>query len=293
MRKRVAIIGSTGMLGSSVYKVLKDKCDLILTARSQQQFDQLEKVYGGTSKHRKIIFDAIRKVPEFAIDNGLLDLVESIGEVDLVINCIGVLNKFSSGKTPTPREYFRINTELPINLSQIYGRRLIHPSTDCIFDGTAAPYTESSPPAPSYGLYGYAKLFADEAVKEHSQVFRCCLIGEELCKDSFQMFTWFKRQKSVGGYTNWIITPITGVEFGKMCWRILSESIKITPNLLHLATPAISKYDILHQYKELNGLDIELIQDDSVKVNKTLTTEYPEELAKLRIADFATQLKEL
>lgn len=292
MKKRVAIIGATGMLGSSIYKVLKNKCNLILTARSQTQFDQLEKVYGGISAHQKIIFNAVHNtiLSEHLVQN----LSELIGEVDLVINCIGVLNKFSSGKTPTAREYFMINTELPINLSRVYGPKLIHPSTDCVFDGTTAPYTESSPPTPSYGLYGYAKLFADEVVKERSQVFRCCLIGEELCKDSFQMFTWFKRQKKVvGGYTNWIITPITGVEFGNVCWRILSEGIEITPNLLHLATPAISKYDILRQYKELKGLDIELIPNIDVYANKTLTTEYPEEFAKLKIADFATQLREL
>lgn len=294
MRKRVAILGATGMLGSSVYKVLKDKCDLILTARSQQQFDLLEKVHGGTSGHKKLIFNAVNHaIPSEYMVQELVRRMGGYFEVDLVINCIGVLNKFSSGGTPTAREYFMINTELPINLSKAFGARLIHPSTDCVFDGTAAPYTESSPPAPSYGLYGYAKLFADEVVKERSQVFRCCLIGEELCEDSFQMFTWFKRQKSVGGYTNWIITPITGVEFGNVCWRILAEDIKIAPNLLHLAMPAISKYAILHQYKELNALDIELVPDGSVQVDKTLHTEYPEELAKLQIADFATQLKEL
>lgn len=291
MRKRVAIIGATGMLGNSVYKTLKDKCDLVLTARSSKRFDQLEKVHGGTSMHKQIIFDAVH--PTIPVEYRVQDLSERIGEVDLVINCIGVLNKFLPGKTPTTREYFMINTELPIALSKIYGPKLIHPSTDCVFDGTAAPYTESSQPAPSYGLYGYAKLFADEVVKERSQVFRCCLIGEELCEDTFQMFTWFKQQQSVGGYTNWIITPITGVEFGNVCWRILSEGIEITPNLLHLATPSISKYEILRQYKELKGLNIELIPNGNVKANKSLYTEYPEELAKLKIADFATQLKEL
>ncbi len=290
-RKRVAILGATGMLGSSIYKVLKDKCNLVLTARSQKQFDLLEKVYGGTSDHKKIIFDAVHYT--IPVEHRVQDLDEVMGKVDLVINCIGVLNKFSSGKIPSAREYFMLNTELPISLSKIYGPKLIHPSTDCVFDGTAAPYVESSPPAPSYGLYGYAKLFADEVVKERSQVFRCCLIGEELSKDAFQLFTWFKRQRIAGGYTQWIITPITGVEFGNICWRILAEDIKITPNLLHFATPPISKFDILHQYKELKGLDIELNRDNSVSANKSLGTEYPEELAKLRIADFATQLGEL
>ncbi|KKM77021.1 hypothetical protein LCGC14_1374290 [marine sediment metagenome] len=291
MRRRVAIIGSTGMLGSSVYKVLNGKCSLVLTARSKEQFEDLDKVHGGVYVHERHIFDAIN--PSISIARRVQWLSEAIGDVDMVINCVGVLNKFKLGMTPSTRDYFTINTELPINLSEIYGKKLIHPSTDCVFDGTAGPYTEDSLPSPSYGVYGYAKLFADEVVKERSQVFRCCLIGEEIREDSFQMFTWFKRQKSVEGYTNWIITPITGVEFGNVCWRILAENIEIAPNLLHLATAPISKYNILRQYKELKGLDIELIQNGNVQANKTLVTEYPEELAKLRIADFATQLKEL
>lgn len=293
MQKRVVILGATGMLGSSVYKVLKDKCDLVLTARSQAQFDLLEKVYGGTSKHKKIIFDVVR--PTIPSEWLVQDLSERIGvgDVDLVINCIGVLNKFLPGKTPTPREYFMINTELPINLSKIYGPKLIHPSTDCVFDGTANSYTESSPYAPSYGLYGYAKLFADEVVRERSLVLRCCLIGEELRDDAFQMFTWFKRQKTAGGYTNWIITPITGVEFGNVCWRILTENISLAPGLLHLATEPVSKYDILKRYKELKGLDVELTRDDSVKVNKSLSTEYPELVERLKIASFDQMMREL
>ena len=288
---RIAILGATGMLGSSVYKALKDKCELVLTARSQAQFDKLEEVYGGTSKHKKIIFNAVR--PTIPPEHFVQDLSERIEEVDLVINCIGVLNKFLPGKIPTPREYFMINTELPINLSKIYGPKLIHPSTDCIFDGAAGPYTENSLPAPSYGIYGYSKLFADAVVKERSLVLRCCLLGEELHKDAFQLFTWFKRQESAGGYTDWIITPITGVEFGNVCWRILIEGIEIIPSLLHLATEPISKYDILKQYKELKGLDIELIRNDTVKANKSLATEYPEQIAKLKIPDFKQMLEEL
>ena len=94
MKKRIAIIGATGMLGSSVYKVLKDKCDLVLTARSQEQFDLLEKVHGGTSIHKKIIFDVLH--PDLLSEHKVQDLTEliGVGDIDLVINCIGVLNKF-------------------------------------------------------------------------------------------------------------------------------------------------------------------------------------------------------
>jgi len=291
MRKRVAIIGATGMLGSSVYKVLKDKCDLVLTARSEEKFNQLDAVYGGVLDHTRILFDAVH--PTIPQIHRVQDLTEQIGDVDMVINCIGVLNKFEPGATPTTREYFMINTELPIALSMIYGPKLIHPSTDCVFDGKDGPYHESAQPSPSYGLYGYAKVFADEVVKQRSQVFRCCLLGEELSPAAFQMFTWFKQQECVGGYTEWYISPITGVEFGKMCWRILDKQIEITPNLLHIATPQLSKYDILVDYMTEKGLDIEIRRDDSVRADKTLVTNWPDQLAKLQIADFDTQLREL
>jgi len=291
MRKRIAIIGATGMLGSSVYGALKDKCDLVLTARSADKFDQLDKVYGGVLDHTRMLFNAVH--PMTPTIHRVQDLAEQIGDVDMVINCIGVLNKFRGGQIPTPHEYYMINTELPIALSMTYGSKLIHPSTDCVFDGKNGPYTENSPPAPSYGLYGYTKIFADVVVQLRSQVFRCCLLGEELDPDAFQMFTWFKRQERVEGYNKWVISPITGVEFGKVCWRILDEGIEIGPNLLHIATPPLSKYRILQMYRVQNGLEVEVRQDDNVTANKVLVTEYPEELAKLRIADFGTQLDEL
>lgn len=288
---RVAIIGTTGLLGNAIYKVLKDKCALVLTARSQDQFDLLEKIHGGTVKHKKIIFNAVH--PTIPHRYQTQQLAKSIGKVDMVINCIGVLNKFHPGMTPTPREYYAINTELPIYLSEIYGPKLIHPSTDCVFDGMHGPYTEKSAYCPSYGIYGYSKLFADEVVKEASSVFRCCLIGDELREDAFQLFSWIKQQKTIGGYTDWTITPITGIEFGKMCFRILEEDINLAPGVLHLATDPVSKYDILCKYKELHGLDVEITKDNSVQLNKVLGTIYPDALIKLKIASFEHMMADL
>ena len=288
---KVAILGATGMLGNGVYKVLKDKCDLVLTARSQEKFDQLEKVHGGTDKHQKIIFDVYN--PYVPVELRLNHLVGTIGEVDMVINCVGVLNKFAPGMTPTTRAYFEINTVLPIWLSRWYGSKLIHPSTDCVFDGKDGQYSESSPYSPSYGTYGYAKMFADEVVKEHSLVLRCCLIGEELDPNAFQMFSWIKRQAQAGGYIDHIISPITNIEFANVCWRILTEKIEIPPMILHLATPPKSKYDILHDYIAVKKLDVQLSSDGSYHAYKDLVTDYPDILAKLRIVPYHAMMAAL
>lgn len=289
---RIAIIGATGMLGSSVYKTLKDKCDLVLTARSQEKFDKLEEVHGGIRHHTGIIFDAVNYDTPSSIH--VASLARRIGPVDLAINCIGVLNKFAPGKTPSVREYYMINMALPIQLSWLFRSKLIHPSTDCVFDGTSAPYSESSSPSPSYGIYGYAKLIADEEVRARSLVLRCCLIGEELYDDAFQMFAWIKRQKRAGGYTHWFISPITGVEFGKVCWRIATQNF-IYPEggLVHLATPQLSKYEILEKYIEVRQLDVQLWADASKQADKTLITEHPDMVKALQIAPFEQMMEEL
>lgn len=295
MKYRIAILGATGMLGNSAYKTLKDKCDLVITARSNERFDELERVRG-TSKNevKKIIFnvtDDPKTLPERT-----RVLIEEIGEVNLVINCIGVLNKFAPGMTPTPRQYYAINTEFPIYLSQWYERKLIHPSTDCVFSGkvdTAHLYSENSSYSPSYGIYGYAKMFADEVVKERSLVLRCCLIGEELSSNAFQMLAWVQRQQTAGGYTQHIISPITGVEFTNVCWRILTEQIGIEPMILHLATPPISKYAILEKYIVVKNLPVVLTPDSSVVLCKALSTDYQPIFDKLKVASLDDMLKEL
>jgi len=57
MKKKVLILGASGMLGSAVYGVLKDKYDLILSFRDKSKKDLLEKEYGGVDKHRHVGFD--------------------------------------------------------------------------------------------------------------------------------------------------------------------------------------------------------------------------------------------
>ena len=106
------------------------------------------------------------------------------------------------------------------------------------------------------------------------------------------MFSWFKRQKTASGYTNCIITPITGVEFANVCWRILTENLPWT-GLLHIATEPISKYEILKKYKEVKGLNIELLRDPSVKINKSLITNFSRAYETLKVASFDQMMEEL
>ena len=100
--KKIVISGVTGMLGSMLYKVIKNKYKLILIARSEKKIDALHKAYG-KSEFTNIFFfdffkiynDFIKKSPASPTPE-LLKLVKKIGSIDAFINCTGIINRYSN-----------------------------------------------------------------------------------------------------------------------------------------------------------------------------------------------------
>ena len=66
-------------------------------------------------------------------------------DVDVVINCIGVLNDACEAD---PAQSVLLNSYLPhaiVSLLENRQTKLIHLSTDCVFSGKSAPYYEKYP----------------------------------------------------------------------------------------------------------------------------------------------------
>lgn len=88
---------------------------------------------------------------------------------DAIINCAAISNPASVEANPTLAE--KINVALPRHLAQLsthIGARLIHISTDMVFDGQSeAPYRSTDMPAPT-NLYGQTKLMSEREVLEHN-----------------------------------------------------------------------------------------------------------------------------
>ena len=110
-------------------------------------------------------------------DHGQLDLVKFDQiekrlrplEFDLLINCAALTNV---DYCETHRdEAFRINAEAPRLLARMArekSARIIHFSTDYVFDGTQTkPYAEGDEPNPT-GIYGESKLAGERSVLEES-----------------------------------------------------------------------------------------------------------------------------
>lgn len=88
---------------------------------------------------------------------------------DVIVNCAAVSNPASVEADPKLAE--KVNVALPRLLSQLsthLGARLLHVSTDMVFNGQSeAPYRSTDMPAPT-NLYGQTKLMAEREVLEHN-----------------------------------------------------------------------------------------------------------------------------
>ena len=88
---------------------------------------------------------------------------------DVIVNCAAISNPTSVEADAMQAE--KINVALPRLLAQLsthLGARLLHVSTDMVFDGQSEqPYRSTDMPAPT-NLYGQTKLMAEREVLEHN-----------------------------------------------------------------------------------------------------------------------------
>lgn len=291
--KKILLLGATGMLGSAVYDALKDKYKLILTARDKEKIGLLERKYGGTNKHRTVIFDAFPVYQDYVNKKGypgeyLSNFLKEAGEVDFVINAIGITIPFSM---QDPALTFFINGALPHILANVFGEKLIHITTDCVYNGKEGfPYDENSLKTP-VDLYGLSKSLGEPM---NCLTLRTSIIGREL--EGFTGFLeWFLQQngKEVNGFAEHYWNGITTKQFGKVCDQIMQDR-KAYPKtgIYHIFSDSVSKYQMTKKFKEKFGTDCVIKEDHKNKLNRTLATVKVLN-SKLKISPFDRMVDEL
>jgi len=262
MQKRVLILGGAGMLGSAVYRVLRDKYDVTITARN---YDKAKLLNGCLWRSLDGIggFQTRPNVEDFHVElamslpNYFRDFVDAVGPVDWVINCIGVLVAQSEAN---PQLAYTVNSAFPHRLARAYGRSVINISTDCAFSGTdgEAPYTELSKPSAT-SVYGMSKNFGERA--DCIQI-RTSIIGHELTGHS-GLLSWFlneaKTKGHVKGYLNHLWNGITTDQFGRICDAIMQDNVG-PQQLFHVFSNPVSKCELLYMLRERFNVDCEIEQ---------------------------------
>jgi dTDP-4-dehydrorhamnose reductase len=101
--------------------------------------------------------------PAFRLDvrdgRAVYALVERL-QPDVIIHTAG------SNRVPDMAEVITIGTEHVTNAAQKAGARLVHISTDVVFNGQDAPYAEEAEPTPIHA-YGRAKAQAERIAAKH------------------------------------------------------------------------------------------------------------------------------
>jgi dTDP-4-dehydrorhamnose reductase len=199
--------------------------------------------------------------------DSLLQLFERV-EPDIVINCIGLIKQLS--RAAHPLSAIPINAVLPHRLAKlcaVASARLIHVSTDCVFDGKKGGYVEADP-ADAQDLYGRSKHLG-EVDYPNAITLRTSLIGHEL-GTAVGLLGWFlSSEGEVRGFTRAIFSGLPTVELSE----IIRDYVIPRPQLhgvYHVAAEAISKYDLLHLVAQIYGKKIKIVPDENLIIDRSL-----------------------
>jgi dTDP-4-dehydrorhamnose reductase len=179
-----------------------------------------------------------------------------------IVNCVGVIKQREEAKAAVSA--ITLNALLPHQIAEYareWGGRVIHFSTDCVFNGKRGCYTEDDP-SDAEDLYGKSK-FLGEVATENALTLRTSIIGRELANFR-SLLEWFLSQKgkSVRGFTRVIYSGVTTNYLADLVCRIISEHPSLS-GLYQVTSPAITKHDLLCLIRDAFRLNIEIVPDEN------------------------------
>lgn len=212
-----------------------------------------------------------------------------VDSFDYVINALGVLNQYVDQNLSVG---IYINSVLPHFLAEhLSGKptKLIHISTDCVFEGTKGKYTEEDvQDATSY--YGRSKALG-EVIDDKNLTIRTSIVGPELKEDGIGLFHWFMSQHNeVYGYEKVMWSGVTTLQLAK---SIAQDAVTPYTGLYHLVNNKfISKHDLLILFNKYCRRDALTIKSNTnFECDKTLICTHDEE--KNSVPGYEEMVKEM
>ncbi|MBO6675216.1 MAG: SDR family oxidoreductase [Rhizobiales bacterium] len=246
------------MLGHQLIRKLSDRFDVMATVRGQA--DSVSK-YDLFSPDRTFFGCDIR-------ERDTLEGIVAETQPNAVINAIGIVKQRLASDDIL--QSLEVNSVLPHRLAQLcrdINARLIHISTDCIFDGTKGGYRETDT-ADATDIYGRTK-YLGEVTGPNCLTLRTSIIGLEL-KRNRSLIEWFLRQDgTISGYRKAIFSGVSTAELCRVIALLLLDHPELH-GLYHLASKPISKHDLLVLFASHLKRDAKFRPDDSLKVDRSL-----------------------
>lgn len=249
LKKKVLVLGSTGLIGHQVYNYLQDNGSYDLH---------------NISYRVKLNSDSI--IQDVRDEKKLVERITKIAP-DYIINCIGVLIE---GSDDNHENAIFLNSYFPHRLSRLADQifsKLIHISTDCVFSGKKSnSYIETDIPD-GEGFYSRTKALG-EIINSNHLTLRTSVVGPELKSDGEELFHWFMSQSDdILGFTKALWSGVSSLELAKAVHWSINKDIT---GLYHVTNnSSISKYEILELFKKYTRKDIKIIPVDGNNVNKS------------------------
>jgi len=247
LKKKILVLGSTGMLGHQVVNYFLKFDD----------YDVIDIAFRSKLREKTIISDVTDKT---AFEKVVTEL-----SPDFIVNCIGVLIHGSSNV----ENAIYLNAYLPHQLKKIsknIGSKLIHISTDCVFSGDKGGYIESDV-KDGKGVYSQTKILG-EIEDDSNLTLRTSIIGPELKDNGMGIFHWLMNQQGdISGFTKVIWSGVTTIELAKAVKWSIDHHIT---GLYHVTNnSSISKYDLLKLFQKYTKKDINIKPFRGKYVNKS------------------------
>ncbi len=263
MRKhRILITGASGLLGLN----------------TALEASQSHHVIGQMNSH-PLRVEAFATVQSNLLAPGEIQRLLDLAQPDWVIHCAALAN--IDACEGDPQRARQLNSEVPRLLARYVvrsGARLLHVSTDAVFDGLGGDYREEDAPNP-LSVYARTKLEGEQAVAEENPaaiIARVNLFGWSLTgKRSLAEF--FFNKLSAGercmGFTDVLFCPMLANDLGLLFLRMLEAGLS---GLYHaVGSECLSKYEFGCRLARTFGFDESLVTPTRVADSGLLTARAP------------------
>ncbi|KKK53123.1 hypothetical protein LCGC14_3097950 [marine sediment metagenome] len=180
-----------------------------------------------------------------------------------IINCAGIVR---GRYDVSAKRMGEVNALAPHMIAAV-AKRLIHVSTDCVFDGSKGPYVESDEPTPS-DHYGMSKLIGEIDYAPHLTV-RTSFVGF----GQRGLLRWLLTQEhgaTVSGFRRWLWNGLYVDTVARHLVRLLDDPIT---DIVHIEGPLISKYELLDMLATTIRPDLTVSPSVSSDKNMVLKSE--------------------
>jgi dTDP-4-dehydrorhamnose reductase len=254
MNTKVAVLGNTGMLGHVVQSVLSRQQTLSVRGFGRESIDLYPRTLNqmGTLLSKTLGFDT-----------------------EWIINCMGATKPYFDKCSDLSIPIYA-NGLFPHQLAQWAelmpgNTKVIHITTDCVYDGATGSYDEEDAHSPS-DYYGKSKSMGEP---NNCMVLRTSIIGPESEGSAKHFLSWVKslhfKEEESRGFTNHYWNGLTTLELAYGIADIVCGEL-YEAELFHLFSTDISKYEMVRTIGNIYNLSINLVQHETETVDRRLRT---------------------